>query len=155
MPDLVTHFAAAYFLKIPHSWARFRVPFYLGALLPDLLARSLTILYAPAGRALYSLHTPFVSVIVCFLIVQFFEREVRAGVRTNLLMGVTLHFCLDIFQKHVTGSYYWFFPFNWRTFNIGLIWPEDSLRIVPVLIIVMIAVEVTIQIQKRIKRKAV
>jgi len=154
MPDLVTHFAAAYFLKVPNRWSRFRVPFYLGALLPDLLARPLSILYSPSGYAMYSLHTPVVSVIVCLLIAQFFEREIRTGVRANLLLGIALHFCLDIFQKHITVSYYWFFPFSWKTFELGLFWPEDSLKLVPVLVILMIIAETVIQVQKR-SRKSV
>lgn len=152
MPDLVTHFAAAYFLKVPNRWSRFRVPFYFGALLPDLLARPISILYSPAGYAMYSFHTPVVSVIVCLLIAQFFEREIRTGVRTNLLLGIALHFSLDIFQKHITASYYWLFPFSWKTFNLGLFWPEDSLKLVPVLFILLIVVEFTIQVQKRIRK---
>ena len=152
MPDLVTHFAAAYFLKVPNRWSRYRVPFYVGALLPDLLARPLSILYPPAGYAMYSLHTPVVSVIVCLLIAQFFESEIRMGIRANLLLGIALHFCLDIFQKHITASYYWLFPFSWKTFNLGLFWPEDSLKLVPMLIILMIVVEFSVHVKKRIRK---
>ncbi len=149
MPDLVTHFAAAYFLKIPDRWSRFRVPFYIGALLPDLLARPLSILYPPVSYTVYSLHTPIVSLIVCLLITQFFEKEIRSGVRINLLLGTFLHFGLDIFQKHITISYYWLFPFSWKSFELGLVWPEDSLKAVPVLVILMIVIETAIQVQKR------
>lgn len=152
MPDLVTHFAAAYFLKVPNRWSRFRVPFYLGALLPDLLARPLPIIFPTISYVADSLHTPVVSVIVCLLIAQFFEREIRSGVRINLLLGIFLHFCLDLLQRHITASYYWFFPVSWKTFELGLFWPEDSLKVVPVLVILLIIVETLIQVQKRVRK---
>jgi hypothetical protein len=152
MPDLVTHFAAAYFLKVPNRWSRFRVPFYLGALLPDLLARPLSIIFPTISYVADSLHTPVVSVIVCLLIAQFFEREIRSGVRINLLLGIFLHFALDLLQKHITASYYWFFPVSWKSFELGLFWPEDSLKVVPVLVILLIIVETLIQVQKRVRK---
>lgn len=152
MPDLVTHFAAAYFLKVPDRWSRFRVPFYLGALLPDLLTRPFAVLHSPVDYVVYSLHTPVASVIACFLIAQLFEREIRSGVRINLLLGISLHFALDLLQRHITVSYYWFFPISWKTFDLGLFWPEDSLKVVPVLVILLIIVETVIQVQKRIRK---
>lgn len=152
MPDLITHFAAAYILKVPSRWSRFRVPFYLGAILPDLLSRPFYILYPPATYTVYSLHTPVVSVIACFLIAQFFEGEIRSRIRTNFLSGIALHFGLDFLQKHVIVPYYWFFPFSWKTFELGLFWPEDSLRLVPLWISIVLIIEVTVQVKKRIKK---
>ncbi len=153
MPDLVTHFTSAYILKIPDRWARFRVPFYLGALLPDLLTRPWTIIYPPASHLVYSLHTPLVTAIICLLIAQFFEEEISAGVRMNLLLGITLHFSLDILQKQVTVAYYWLFPFSWKTFGLGLFWPEDTLRLVPLWIGLIFLIEVVLQYRKRFMRK--
>lgn len=153
MPDLITHFAAAYIMKIPRGWARFRVPFYLGAILPDILTRSFVIIYPPSDYVVYSIHTPIVSAVVCLLIAQFFEKEIRPGVRTNLLLGITLHFGLDILQRHVIVPYFWLFPFSWKTFELGFFWPEESLRLIPLWLALVITIEVVIQIQKRIKKR--
>lgn len=153
MPDLVTHLAAAYFLKVPRGWARFRVPFYLGAILPDVLTRSVVILYPPSDRAVYSVHTPVVSVVLCLLAAQFFEKKIRPGVRVNLLMGITLHFGLDFLQRHVISTYYWFFPLSFKTFELGLFWPEDSLKLVPLWLVLIAVVETAIHIKKRVQKR--
>ena len=155
MPDLITHFAAAYILKTPSRWSRFRVPFYLGAILPDLLSRPFYILYPPATYIVYSLHTPVISAVICLLIAQFFEGEIRSRVRTNLLLGITLHYGLDLLQKHVIVPYFWFFPFSWKTFELGLFWPEDSLQLVPVWISLVLIIEVILQVKKRIRKTQV
>lgn len=151
MPDLITHFAAAYILKIPDQWSRFRVPFYLGAILPDLLTRPFVILFPQTNYIIYSLHTPIVTAIVCLLASQFFSDEIRKGVRANLLLGITLHYGLDFLQKHVITSYYWFFPFSWRTLELGLFWPEDTLRLVPLWIGMMAIMEITLVLRRQIK----
>ena len=152
MPDLVTHFAAAYIIKIPRRWSRFRVPFYLGAILPDLLTRPIMILIAQTSYTLYSLHTPVATALVCILISQFFSKEIRKGVNINLLLGITLHYGLDFLQKHVITAYYWFFPFSWKTAELGLFWPEDSLKLAPVWMILIIGIEVTLSLKRLVKK---
>jgi len=153
MPDLVTHFTSAYILKIPDRWARFRVPFYLGALLPDLLSRPWTIIHPPASHLVYSLHTPLMTAIICLLIAQLFEEDIRPSVRVNLLLGVTLHFSLDILQKQATIAYYWLFPFSWKTFGLGLFWPEDTVRLVPLWVGLILTIEAVLQFRKKFIRK--
>lgn len=153
MPDLVTHFASAYILKVPDRWARFRIPFYLGALLPDLLSRPWMILYPPASSLVYSLHTPFMTGIFCLIIAQFFEDNIRSRVRLNLLLGVALHYSLDIFQKYLTVGYHWLFPFSWKSFGLGLFWPEDSVRFVPLWIGLILIIEAGLWYRKRRRNK--
>ncbi len=153
MPDLVTHFASAYILKIPDRWARFRIPFYLGALLPDLISRPWIILYPPSSFLVYSLHTPLMTAIVCLIIAQFFEDNIRSQVRVNLLLGVALHYSLDIFQKYLTVGYHWLFPFSWKSFGLDLFWPEDSVRFVPLWIGLILITEAVLQYRKRQRNK--
>lgn len=155
MPDLVTHFTSAYILKIPDRWAHFRVPFYLGALLPDLLSRPWTIIYPPASHLVYSLHTPLITAIICLLIAQFFEEDIRSRVRVNLLLGITLHFSLDILQKQATVAYYWLFPFSWKTFELGLFWPEDTVRLVPLWAGLILMIEVVLRYRKARRKKEI
>lgn len=152
MPDLITHFSAAYFIKIPRHWSRFRIPFFLGAILPDLLCRPFMIVYPKSASFVYGFHSPLVLVIISLLIAQFFSGEIRPRVRINLLLGVGLHLVLDLFQRQVIVAYYWFFPFSWKTFDLGLFWPEDSLRLVPLWLSLMLIIEVTLLVKKRVKK---
>jgi hypothetical protein len=149
MPDLITHFAAAYVIKAPKRWARFRIPFYIGALLPDLLTRPLHIVFPSLGKTIYSLHTPISVVLICLLAAQFFQKDIRAGVRSNLLLGSFLHFGLDLLQKTVITAYYWFFPFSWKTFDFGILWPSEFLQLVPLWILLVAAMEIVARFQKR------
>lgn len=141
MPDLVTHFTAAYLLKRPSRWARFRVPFYLGAILPDLLSRPVYILFPKSYPMVYSFHTPVMVVLFCLLLAEFFEPSLRPGVRLNLLLGGSTHFGLDLFQRSVSGSYNWLYPFDLETFSLELFWPDESVRLVPLWIVLLAAAE--------------
>lgn len=141
MPDLVTHFTVAYLLKRPNRWAQFRVPFYLGAILPDLLSRPVYILFPKAYPVVYSFHTPAMVVLFSLLLAEFFEPSLRRGVRLNLLLGVGTHFGLDLFQRSVSGSYKWLYPLQFETFDFGFFWPDESVRLVPLWIIILAAAE--------------
>jgi hypothetical protein len=149
MPDLVTHFAAAYFLKRPRRWSDFRVPFYLGAILPDILTRPLYIVYPPSNELIYSLHTPLAVILISILISSFVIPSQRSGVRLNLLLGAGTHFGLDLLQKSVTGSYHWFFPFSLKTFEWGLIWADDSVRLVPLWVVLVFTAEAFSLLKKK------
>jgi len=149
MPDLVTHFTVAYCFTRPARWARFRVIFYLGTILPDLITRPLYILFPSTAYYVYSLHSPIMIVIVSLLISQIFERNIRRHVLLFLLLGTALHFVLDLLQKQVLDAYYWLFPFSWKTCNLGLFWPEDALTLLPVWVCLIIIVESTIQFRNR------
>ncbi|MFB0565713.1 MAG: metal-dependent hydrolase [Candidatus Aminicenantaceae bacterium] len=153
MPDLVTHFAAAYILKVPRQWSKFRIPFYIGAILPDLLSRPFYIIYPSAAFVVYSFHTPLVTAVVCLLIAQFFQEEIRPGVRRNLFLGIGLHYGLDLMQKYLISGYVWLFPFSWKSFSLQLFWSEEALQFVPVWVALVLGIETFIQIKKRIRKE--
>ena len=48
------------------------------------------------------------------------------------MLGCAVHLFLDIFQKHIAGSYYLLFPFSWSSFEFDFVWPETSLYLLPV-----------------------
>ena len=146
MPDLITHFASAYFVSRTSRFARYRIPFYLGVLLPDLTTRPIYIIFPPASRVVYSMHTPIFVYLFCLLIAEFFDKSIRAYVRIGLILGSTLHFGLDIFQKHLITSYYWLYPFSWVSTDIGFWWPDQFLKIVPLWIISILVCEVSINL---------
>ncbi len=129
MPDLVTHVVAGYGLQ-RGLWPRLSAWFLVGAILPDILTRPFTILWPGSFWWTMPLHTPMGLLLVCAAIAL-----VRGGspsVFLNLGGGSLVHLFLDLFQAHLAGSYYLFFPFSWRSVEVDLMWPETSLYLLPV-----------------------
>lgn len=142
MPDLITHAAAAYFVTRIGFWQKYRTLFYLGTILPDLMSRPFYILFPKLFKLTTAMHTPIFIMLFCLLLAQLFEPGQRKPVLFALLAGSGLHFVLDLFQRHLIGGYFWLFPFSWRTFEIGWFWPEDTVRLVPVWLGLILACEV-------------
>jgi len=149
MPDLLTHYTAAYFISRPSAFARFRAVFYLGTILPDIISRPFYILVPKLAVYTVAMHTPVFLVFLCLFITEFFQNDIKKVVRNYLFLGVLLHFALDLLQKHLVGGYFWFFPFSWKTFEIGLFWPETPLRFTPVWVLLILISECVIFIKKR------
>jgi hypothetical protein len=132
MPDLITHSALHYALSRSQRFDRFRIIFYVGTVLPDILSRPIYIINPFLYPYTVAIHTPVFMVLFCFLMAEFFVISIRKPVRLYLLAGVFLHFGLDFFQRHIESGYLWLFPFSWQTFEIGLFWPETPLMLTPV-----------------------
>ena len=107
----------------------------IGAVLPDLLARVPVILYEPLVWYVMPLHTPIVLLAVTYLIALGFPAAVRRRALGWLYFGVMLHLVADGLQRHIGPSYWWFFPFNWWTYEVGLFWPESSFYALPLLLV--------------------
>lgn len=152
MPDLVTHTAAAYFLARSPRFQRFRVLFYLGTILSDLLARPLYIIWPQFFFYTVAIHTPIFMMMFCLLLSEFFAPPLRRTVFAYLCTGVVLHFLLDVLQRHLGDGYYWFFPFSWKSFEIGLFWPETPIAYIPLWVLIMVAFESVLLFKKKIKR---
>lgn len=140
MPDLITHSAAAYFVTRSRFWQKFRTLFFLGTILPDLLSRPFYILFPKLFKLTTAMHTPIFVLLFCLLLAQLFKSQ-RKQALSALLAGSGLHFGLDLLQRHLIGGYFWLFPFSWRTFEIGLFWPEDTVRLIPVWLSLIITSE--------------
>lgn len=140
MPDLITHCSVAYFFK----WI-FRdklILFILGTILPDLLTRGIFIIFPSLVAFLLPMHTPFVLIFVCYFLCLFFEEGIRKGIFIALLSGSYLHLFLDFFQIHVgEEEYSWFFPFSWKSYEIGLFWPEASVLSIPFWLVLILVLE--------------
>ncbi len=149
MPDLVTHTAAAYFLSRSRRFEQVRALFYLGALLPDLLARPIYILFPKLFFFTVAIHTPAFMIIVTLLFSEFFPGKSRSAAATWLFAGIMLHFMLDFFQRHLLTGYYWLFPFSWRSFELPLFWPETPVRFIPLWIALIAATEAALFLRKR------
>ena len=131
MPDLVTHTAAAYFVARNKKMTRYRALFYLGVILPDVLARPMYILWPELFFYTIAIHTPVFMIVFVLLLSEFFPSSERRNVVGFVLAGVTLHFLMDLFQRHLLTGYYWFFPFSWIDFEVPLFWPETPLQLIP------------------------
>ena len=153
MPDLVTHFTIAYCASRPEKWAQYRIFFYMGTILPDVVSRPFYILFPSAYYYVYSLHSPVMVGLLCVLLSLFFENGLRKTVLSASLAGAGLHFILDLMQNHILDAYYWLFPFSWKTYDLGLFWPEDSLRLVPLWLCLMLVIEGVLFFRKRAHRE--
>jgi len=131
MPDLITHLSVSYVINKPLRILRNTTLFYVGAVLPDLATRAFSIAYHPAEYALGWLHTPLGIALLCLLLSFFFAEAERKQAFASLVAGSSLHLFLDLFQKHMQPGYQLLFPFSWRTFEFGLLWPETIVRMVP------------------------
>ncbi len=149
MPDLITHSALSWAVSRSHRFDRFRVIFYLGTILPDIVTRPFYIINPFLQPWTTAVHTPVFITLFCFLMSEFFVAEIRKPVRLWLLAGVWLHFLLDFFQRHIETGYLWLFPFSWKSVEVGLYWPETPLLMTPLWLAVMALVEGGRYIQKR------
>lgn len=132
MPDLITHSAFSYMVSRSSRFDRFRIIFYLGTVLPDVLSRPIYIINPFWYPYSVAVHTPVFLTLFCLLAAEFFKADLRRSVRLYLLAGVYVHFLLDFFQRHIEAGYLWFFPFSWSSYEIGLFWPETPLMLTPV-----------------------
>ncbi len=151
MPDLITHTAAAYLITRHQKYARYRVVFYLGAILPDILSRPFYILFPAASKISTATHTPIFIFVFCIFLSQFFQAPDRKSIFITLLSGSGLHFVMDFFQLHLLGGYYWLFPFSWNFYEIGLFWPDDAVRFIPFWLLSIIAIEIFLVIARHKK----
>lgn len=145
MPDLLTHLLAAHAMRRVSEIRRSRLfakrliaLFFLGAILPDLFNKPLTILfnYEWVYWLTMPTHTPIGCLFLCYVIVMLTPKNERSLFLGALLSGCGLHLGLDLLQKHISsGGYFWLFPFSWKTFQIPLFWPSQSIRFIPVLLL--------------------
>jgi hypothetical protein len=141
MPDLVTHVAVAYLFTRWTMVLKYSSVFYVGTILPDLVTRPFYILFPNAFWAVLTLHAPIPLFFVCCLITYLFDEKLRKGIFISLASGAYLHLSLDLFQKHIEPEFLLFFPFSWKTFEVGLFWAEDSLYAIPVFIFLILFME--------------
>jgi hypothetical protein len=160
MPDLITHVAVAHLIKRPFEvtypskdLTRFRIFFYLGVMLPDLLSRPWYILFPRIQDWVTAFLTPFGALLACGFIALLFEKPLRFGAFRFLLSGSALHFALDCLQKQVVGNNFWLFPFSWKTFGIGLFWTGDAIPFIPLWVALVLLMEGILYFKKRRSRR--
>jgi hypothetical protein len=160
MPDLVTHVAISHLVKRPFDFSRnannpvpFRILFYFGTILPDILTRPFYILFPITKDWTVPFHTPFGMIVTCALLALLFESSIRGRVFINLLGGAFFHFFLDALQKHLNEGIFWFFPFSWKSGGFQLLWADQIMDFIPLWIGLIIILESCIFLRrKKIKK---
>lgn len=148
MADLVTHTCVAYLVKPGAPW---RATFILGTCVPDLLGRVPSMGLTTLRWSLPAIpewliyvwspfHMPAGVVLSSFLLAFLFPESGRRAAFGWLVGGGLLHIGVDLLQRHFGVGYLLLFPFSWMDFEIGWIGSEDTVRIVPLLVPLTLAV---------------
>jgi hypothetical protein len=148
MPDLITHTAAAFLVTRRGRFDQYRVFIYLGTILPDVISRPIYILKPELYTYTVGIHTPVFMLFFILLLSEFIIRDIRRIVFWSLALGVGIHLLLDAFQKHLAGGYFWLFPVSWSTYSWGLFWPEITVRLFPIWLLIIVLTEITTRIKR-------
>lgn len=141
MPDLITHSLVSRLLLCGRL-KKYLLFFLIGTILPDVLSRIPNFFIRSCYRCSWFitvLHSPVIVILFILILVLLFPKN-RLGIFLSLTFGMFFHFCLDLFQRHLGGGYYWFFPFSFRFWELGLFWPETSLEFIPYLVLATLIV---------------
>ena len=151
MPDMITHTAVAYLVARRWFPRPQTIVFIVGTILPDLLTRGVAIVLPASGYWSVPMHTPLGIVVTSWVAAGFFTREHRRDVFIWLVAGAALHCLLDAPQRNLNIGYFWIFPFWTRLYDGGWYWPEDSLYVMPFLVIAVVALEIGLRVRRRAK----
>ena len=148
MPDLVTHVTVAHLFRLLRGRIRNHrdigmnlLLFYWGTILPDLLTRPLYILFPETHHWLLPFHTPLGMGVFSLMIAVLFPVNLRRSAFLNLFGGAMFHFFMDLLQKQVIGNHFWLFPFSWSSRGLGLAWPHEIMKLIPIWIILIILLD--------------
>ena len=139
MPDLITHSLFIYPAK--KFFPKGILFLLIGSILPDLLGRSLGVFISDSsmiGWYQTVIHTPLALLLFIYSFSFFFPEKGRRKIFLFLALGVASHLFLDLFQKTLGLGYLWFFPFSFKSFQIPLIWPDESIYLIPGLLLINI-----------------
>jgi hypothetical protein len=149
MPDLITHLSIVYFSNRWLRIVKYSTLLYVGTIIPDILTTAPAIIFPKTEFALYPFHTPLGLFILCLLLSFFFEEKWRKEIFISLIVGCYVHFTIDLLQKHMQPAYTFLFPFSWRSFEIGILWPETIITFVPVWLAVICLIEILSRLKTR------
>ena len=153
MPDLMSHLLIGLILAEVFN-IRKKSLVVLGAIAPDLLSK-FHLLYLHLGLqspiSFNLFHTPFIVFLISILIAPLFKYN-KLKIILFFNIGAMSHFLSDLAMKHFTviGTRL-FFPFSNSNYTLNLIWPEQSIYILIVSLIIYIIIKF---VKKNIKNWA-
>lgn len=130
MPDWITHILIGLIIAEIFNIKK-KSLIVVGSILPDILVKLelLSVLFPVDKYAITwlfnPLHTPLGIVLFSLLLVPLFNFD-RYKTYFLLFIGWASHLLSDLINKHVLlGQNLLLFPFSWKNFEIGLIWPDE------------------------------
>lgn len=142
MPDLLTH--TLFVLPLGYRYKKTILFILLGTILPDILGRIAGVLIPSSlivGWYQLAIHTPFCLILFIYALSFLFPQKERQTVFNSLILGTFIHFFFDFFQKTTNQGNLWLFPFSFKSFNIPLIWPDDTIFLIPILILINLLIK--------------
>ena len=149
MPDLITHSLFIYPAK--KFFPKGILFLLIGSILPDLLGRSLGVFISDSsmiGWYQTVIHTPLALLLFIYSFSFFFPEKERKKIFLFLSLGTASHLFLDLFQKTLGLGYLWFFPFSFKSFQIPLFWPDESIFLIPAFAILNLIIFFTLKTKK-------
>lgn len=140
--DLITHLASG-LLPAALFAPRWMAPIAIGTVLPDATGRVPQMAFAILERSVGLpipdpvlwgfdvLHQPIPQVICVSIVSLAFSTDDRRTAWLGMLIGVALHFGLDVMQDHHGQGYHLCFPFHTERFELGWIGSEATVHIAP------------------------
>lgn len=125
MPDLTNHVLGAYILGKALPVEDLDASYYFGAVLPDVVSRTATILLPATSMHVDAMHAPVCIVATALAAGLLFERSIRWRVQRNLILGAATHMAFDLVQRQVIGGYPLWFPFSGERNTGGWIWSDQ------------------------------
>jgi hypothetical protein len=94
------------------------------------------------------MHTVTGMLLFGLLFTYFFEVNLRKLILVCVYAGYALHFILDALQQDIFRKYFWFYPFSRVHIGFDLFGIDDSIRMMPVLILIIIMIELGLRLKK-------
>jgi hypothetical protein len=132
VPDLTNHVLGAYIIGKALRVKDLDASYYLGAVLPDVVSRTGSILLPATAMHVDAMHAPVCIVATALAVGLCFERSIRGRIQRNLLLGAATHMALDLIQRQTVGGYPLLFPFSGARSTGGWIWSDQ----VPLLLVI-------------------
>lgn len=144
MPDLMTHTFLGLILakgkerrlKNQNRYLLFIFFFLIGNILPDMVSRVPMIIFPKLIPFFHPFHTLIGGLLFSYIFALLFEETIRRKVFGFAFAGSVFHQVTDLVQKSFFGSgYRLFFPLEFEI-KIGFIGPEDSVYMIPFLLLI-------------------
>lgn len=142
MPDLMSHLLIGLILAELFNIKKKSIV-VMGALLPDLLSK-IHLIYYYFGISPFiffsSFHTPLMMFLLSLLLAPLFIYS-SSKFLISFNIGSMSHMISDLTMKHftVSGSRL-LFPFSMKNFTLNLIWPEQSIYVLIVLLMIYVGI---------------
>lgn len=142
MPDLVTHLSAAALLRRLAGDRQTRLLFLLGAVLPDLFAKTCHVVLRSPVTFAEAAHAPTILALECLAVAYMFPHAARGRAWRALYMGGLLHVLMDLAKDHMgQGNVLFGFPFTAARVEVPLYMSEDAIFIAPMALAVFLVAE--------------